>query len=82
MAKGDTCPSCGGQTFHKVQAYRQCSNCKTVGWNGEPMSAGGGKGAICKQCGESRVRRVYANIKRKFRVMHCYGCKVTSIERT
>src|SRR5205823_1642599 len=77
MAKGNTCPACGQGTFHKEGPYYQCSECKAVGWWGEPEGPGEGSGAECPDCGERKVRRLYTNVRRKFAIQYCYGCKAT-----
>jgi hypothetical protein len=75
MAKGNTCPHCGNQTFHKEKAVRVCSTptCKAVGWTVLPDSPGAGKGSVCRLCSNQTVRQIYER-KSKFTITYCTTC--------
>lgn len=76
MAKGQACPNCGEQTFHRIKGTRKCSTCGARGWLKQPTSAGSGKGQRCHHCGSSRFRRI-ARLASGTVVKHCYGCRAT-----
>ena len=79
MAKGYTCPNCDEKKFHKVKAVYVCSNCKAVGWDKTPGSAGAGKGSKCNSCSNHTVKVVHEDKKRNFKVYFCSECKATYI---
>jgi hypothetical protein len=69
MAKGNTCPNCGKQTFGKKKAVRICSSCKVVGWFEKPGGTGGGKGKTCGSCDESTLHMIHQSSR--FTVRGC-----------
>lgn len=78
MAKGNRCPSCGEDTFHKSKthpAVYECATCDAVGWWQTPGGPGGGSGARCKGCGGRTLHTVYSSPGRTVRF--CSTCKAT-----
>lgn len=73
MAKGNTCPECGEQTFHKQGAIWQCGKCGAVGFVGKPTAEGrgSGKGDYCHNCEGSTLRALY---EESFTLKHCSSC--------
>lgn len=70
MAKGNTCPGCGGQTMHKEDGgVYKCSSCGAVGWWKKPEGPGGGKGSKCKNCGKQQLHTLYEGSK--FTIRYC-----------
>lgn len=83
MAKGDVCPRCGKQTFHRdkgatPEGARKCSQCGARGWLGHPDPMLG-RGRACKNCGQNLVR-VVATTKAGTEVQFCYGCGAAAFE--
>lgn len=77
MARGNSCPGCGKQTFHdnKTGAL-ECSSCGAVGWLGDShVNPGSGKGRKCgaSGCGRFTLRAV-ADLNDQQRLYYCSSC--------
>lgn len=79
MAKGEECPKCGEQKFHKKGAFRVCSKCGTRGWFEKPGKPGSGSGKECGSCGKRRLRKLFT--VGGVEVHHCYNptCRATFV---
>jgi DNA-directed RNA polymerase subunit RPC12/RpoP len=78
MAKGNLCPNCGEQTFHRGKGAMSCSSCGTIGWLSAPDSVGSGRGAKCRFCGRMMVKTV--GTVSTVRVRYCYNCGATFLQ--
>jgi ribosomal protein L37AE/L43A len=76
MAKGNVCPWCGKQTFHRGKGAMTCTSCGVRGWLDTPDSVGSGKGDTCKFCKRAMLR-VVADLDTGTKVRHCYNCGAT-----
>jgi uncharacterized Zn finger protein len=78
--KGATCPNCGKQTFHDEGSYRQCSNCKFIGWSWQqPVRAvGKGKGWKCPNCSNQTLHGII-NLPNGETVRRCATCDFSAI---
>jgi hypothetical protein len=81
MAKGATCPSCGGQTWQKVkQGGRTCSGCGARGWLGsEAPTGGGGTGKECKLCGTRTLQ--LADQEGDVQIRMCTSCRAVVVTK-
>lgn len=66
---GKMCPDCGEMTFHKTPTGRKCSKCQYE-MKIPPHGGTGGKGCVCSNCGEHKVRAV----TNKTDQWKCTGC--------
>ena len=90
MARGNTCPSCGHDTFHRFEAttkrrgtakraYRKCSHCGVTGWFGSPTSVGSGGGKRCEKCGEDKLFEIYQGRKAQIEFCRNNDCRALLI---
>jgi ribosomal protein L37AE/L43A len=78
MAKGNVCPNCGEQKFHRGEGAMRCTACGVRGWLTAPDSMGAGRGATCKFCHRAMMREV-AELDTGTSVKYCYNCGATVI---
>jgi hypothetical protein len=69
---GKMCPHCGQMTFHKTPTGRKCSKC-SFEMKVPPNNGKGGKGNLCPNCDEHKVRPDTNNDKKS----RCTGCGAT-----
>jgi hypothetical protein len=79
MAKGENCPSCGAQTWHRGdRGGRNCSSCGLRGWlPDDSPTGGGGKGNKCGHCENQTLVRVDSVTPE---VRFCTSCKAIAIQ--
>jgi len=78
MPKGENCPHCSAQTFHRVDGGgRFCTTCLTRGfWPEDNPSGGGGKGRKCGHCDGHSLVQVD---DQRPEMRYCRNCKVVVV---
>ena len=81
MAKGEECPHCSVQTFHKEGSFRRCSSCGAIGWSWQHgvTETGKGKGNKCPNCDNQTLHEI-VKLSGGEAVRRCGTCDYSLIE--